>query len=131
MGVGIQAIIFLGNRPNLNCICGVYFMSDSLSSVCGHSVHFATFTILRFSKDYYSHTFHPISTKRYIKYGNPGGGGITFLATCQILKTYGTLKIKVTPTTLYIAISHKPIMVSPGKGSRRASRPLCYFFYSY
>ena len=70
-------------------------MADSLRSVCGHSMHFAKFSILIFSKDYRPHIFHPISTKRYEKYESmviPGGG--SFLATCQILKRYGILKIK-------------------------------------
>ena len=36
-----------------------YLMSDSLSSVWGHSVHFATFLML-YSKGYSSHSFHTI-----------------------------------------------------------------------
>ena len=42
------------------CICTVLFMSESLSSVWGHSVHFAKFLILKLSKGYCSHTFHSI-----------------------------------------------------------------------
>ena len=55
------------------CICGVHFVSDSVSSVWGHSVHFAKFLMLGLSKGYYSHNFHPISTKLYGKYGNHAG----------------------------------------------------------
>ena len=59
-------------RGSRNCICGVLFMSDSLSSVWGHLVHFAKFPMLRFSKGYYSPSFIPISNKLNGKYGNRG-----------------------------------------------------------
>ncbi len=40
------------------CICRVLFMSDSLSSGWGHSVHLAKL-LLAISKGYYSHSFSP------------------------------------------------------------------------
>ncbi len=44
-----------------------YFSCLILCSVWDHSVHFAKFLMLRFSKDYcQSHTFHSISTKLFI-----------------------------------------------------------------
>ncbi len=39
---------------------GVLFMSDSLTSVWGHTVHFAKFLMLRISKGYSSHSFHSV-----------------------------------------------------------------------
>ncbi len=42
-----------GLLGHLNCICRVPLMSDCLSSVWGHLVHFAKFPKLRFSKGYY------------------------------------------------------------------------------
>ncbi len=40
------------------CICiGFIFVCNSLSSVWGHSVHFAKFSMGRFSTGYYSHSF--------------------------------------------------------------------------
>ncbi len=44
MNVGTQGAMYC------ICTCRVLFMSDSLSSVWGHSVHFAKFRMLRFSK---------------------------------------------------------------------------------
>ncbi len=47
-------------------------------SVCGHSVNFAKFLILRFSRHHSSHSFYPISTKFiqiYGKHGNRVGWG--------------------------------------------------------
>ena len=75
----------------------------------GHSVHFAKFYMLRFSK--YHSSFHLIPTKLlYEMYSNQGGiQAITFFAICQIQITYGTLKIDFLS---YCAISHKPILVS-------------------
>ena len=49
----------------------VLLMPDSLSLVWGHSVHFAKFPMLRFSKGYCSHSFYSISTKFYCKYLGP------------------------------------------------------------
>ncbi len=46
----------------------VLLMPDSLILIWGHSVHFAKFAMLRFSKGYYSPSFHSMSTKFYCKY---------------------------------------------------------------
>ncbi len=43
-------------------------MPNSVSMVWGHSVHFAKFEMLRFSKGYCSPSFHSISTKFYCKH---------------------------------------------------------------
>ncbi len=51
-------------------------MSDSVSSVWGHSVHFAKFPMLRFSKGYWSQSFHSILIKLH-----------------KILKFYDTLTL--------------------------------------
>ena len=48
-------LVVLGTR--------VLFGSGHLSSIWGHSVHFAKFPMLRFSKGYCCPSFHPISTK--------------------------------------------------------------------
>ncbi len=48
-----------GTHSPRNSLCRVLFGSGHLSSVWGH-VHFAKFPMLRFSKGYCSHTFHPI-----------------------------------------------------------------------
>ncbi len=45
-----------GTRPTIYYICRVLFMVDPLSSVWGHSVQFAKFLMLRFSKGYCSHS---------------------------------------------------------------------------
>ena len=45
------------HRP-MYCICRVLFISDSLSSVWRHSVHFAKFPMLGSSKGYCSQIFH-------------------------------------------------------------------------
>ncbi len=52
---------------------GYFSCFDSVSSVWGPLVHFAKFPALKLSKGYYSHSFHPISTKLYGNYGNQGG----------------------------------------------------------
>ncbi len=63
-----------------------YYISDSLSSVWGHSVCFAKFPRL-YSKDYCSHTFDAIATKFYVKYSNQREiHAIIFLAICQTFK---------------------------------------------
>ena len=54
-----------GTHGPRNFVCWVLLGSGYLSSVWGYSVHFAKFLMLRFSKDYCSHGFHPISTKFY------------------------------------------------------------------
>ena len=106
-----------GTRSPRNSIRRVLFGSGHLSSVWGHSVHFAKFPVLRFSKGHCCYTFHPISTKLYWKHGNKGKiQDITFLAICQILKVYGTLKISYLN---YIARIHKDMLVSSDKRSSR------------
>ncbi len=53
----------------------------------GNSVHFARYTMLRFSKDHCSHGFHPISIKLCEKHGNQGGYRLSpFLAIRQKFK---------------------------------------------
>ena len=63
-----------GTRGSTVHICGVLLMAESLSLVWGHSVHFAKFRMLRFSKGYYSPTFRSISTK--FDYKHVGHKGI-------------------------------------------------------
>ncbi len=46
----------------------VLFGSDHLGTVWGHSVHFAKFLMLHFSKGCRSPSLHPISTKPYRKH---------------------------------------------------------------
>ena len=59
----------------------VLLMSDFLILVWGHSVHFAKFPMLRFSKGYCSPSFHSISTKFYCKYvGHEGIQPVTVFA---------------------------------------------------
>ncbi len=106
-------------------VCRVLFGSGHLSSVWGHSVHFAKFSMLRYSKGYTScsHSqFHPTSTKPYRKHPFRGKHRLLlFLAICQILKVHCTLNIRYLS---YIASIHKAMLVSSGKGSSRSSRPL-------
>ena len=82
-------------RGPMQCICRLLFMSDSLSSIQGHSVHFAKFPMLIFSKGYCSHRFYPISTKLYGKHGNQVGiQAIDFWGSRPSFKNiHGTLTI--------------------------------------
>ncbi len=64
-----------GSRGRRKVMCRVLVVSGHLSSICGHSVRYANFLILTFSKGYCSHSFHPISTKLYGKHGNQGESG--------------------------------------------------------
>ncbi len=77
-----------GTRIDMYCICEVLFMPDSLSSVWVHSVHFAKFPMLRFSKGCSSHSFCPISAKLYGKNMVIKGEYrlVNLLAICQTLK---------------------------------------------
>ncbi len=59
-----------GTHSPRNSICSALSGSGHLSSAWGHSVHFPKFPMLRFSKGYCCHSFHPISTKLYGKHGN-------------------------------------------------------------
>ncbi len=52
---------------------------------------------------------------------------LLFLAICQILRVYGTLKISYLS---YIASIHKSMLVSSNKWRSRASRPLGLFFFA-
>ncbi len=111
-----------GTRGPRNSLCRVLFGSGHLRSVWGHSVHFAKYPMLKFSKGYCCPSFHPVWTKLYWKHGNPGRiQAITIMAICQILKVYGTLKISYLS---YIASIHKSMLVSSDKWSSRSSRPL-------
>ncbi len=76
--------------------------------------------MLRVSKCCPSHNFHPISIKLfYGKYHNRGEYRVL------LFWRYGTLKIS---HLSYIAISRKPILVSSGKRSNRASQHLGLLF---
>ena len=48
-------------RGPRNSICRVLFRLGDLSSVWGHSLHFPKFPMLRLSKRYCAHSFHPLS----------------------------------------------------------------------
>ncbi len=108
-------------HSHMYCICRVLFVSDSFSSVWGHSVYFAKFPMLC-SKGYCSHSFHPIWYKIYGKYCNQGEiQVIIFIVICQILKTYGTLMISASQLS-YIGI-RRAMLLSSGRRSSR-SMPL-------
>ena len=84
----------------------ILLMPSSLSLVWGHSVHFAEFPILRFSKHNSFNSFHQISTKLHTKYHNQGL--ITLLLTWRSGKSekfYGTLKIFKTQDHMGLEIS--------------------------
>ncbi len=71
--------------------CTVIFVSDSLTSVWGQSVHLQKFPVLRFSSlllSQFSSNFNQTLKKTC----NRAKYRLTFLAICQILKAYGTLK---------------------------------------
>ena len=80
--------------------------------------------MLTFSKVYCCPSFHPIWTN-FIESMVGRIQAITFLAICQILKIYGTLKITYLS---YIASIHKSMLVSFDIWSSRASRPLALSF---
>ena len=63
----------LGLTVPRNSLSRVLFGSGHLSSVWGHSVHFAKFSMLRFSKGYCSNSFHPVSIKLHEYIGYHGG----------------------------------------------------------
>ncbi len=67
-----------GARGTTVHICRVLLMPNSLSLVWGHSVHFAKFPMLRFSKGYCSPSFRSISTRFYYKHvGHKGIQAVT------------------------------------------------------
>ncbi len=87
-----------GTRGPRNCMCRVLFMSDYLNSVWGHSASalckiFNVKLIKRLLLPMFSSNFNQLYRKHVI------GRKIRillFLAICQILKVYGTLKISYT-----------------------------------
>ncbi len=79
---------------------------DSLSSVWVHSVHFAKFLMLRFSKRYSSHSFHPIAAKLNGKYGNQWGIYWLLLFWWSAkFKHLQHFKDKITSATLQLVIN--------------------------
>ena len=82
-------------------------MPDSFSLVWGHSVHFAKFPILRFSKHYSFNSFHQTSTERYTKYHNPGViyDIVFFFRSARNSKYYGTLKCLLTQDHMGLEMS--------------------------
>ncbi len=113
-----------GSRGPVYCMCRELFMSHSLSSVWGHSVHYAKCSMLRFSNGYCSHSFHSISTKpeKVWNSGKYSPMHVLFQVICQILSIWH-FEEKLPQPPVH-AIIHKPILVSCGKRSRRGSRPL-------
>ncbi len=113
-----------------DCICRVHFMSDSSSSVWGHSVHFAKF-------DSSSRSCHRISTKLFYY----GGGSreyrlhvFLFSAMCQIpnlnnLQHFEHMSPHPSATLPLAVFAHKPLLASSGKRSSRAKalEPLVHF----
>ncbi len=90
-------------------------MSDSLSSVSGHSLHFTKFPMLRFSKYYCSHYFHPISAKLYMRYRHRG--------EIQAIAFSGDLpNFKNKSTQLYCHYIRKAMLIS--SGNKSVPRPL-------
>ena len=78
-----------GTRGSTVHICRVLLMPDSLHLVWGHSVHFARFPMLRFSKCYSSPSFHSTSTKFYCKYvGHKGFQSVTFFGNLPKFKNF-------------------------------------------
>ncbi len=75
-------------------------MPDSLSLVWGHSVYFAKFPILGFSKRYSFNSVQQISTKLLTKYHNQG----LILSICQKLQNYGTLIFFLTQDPMRLEI---------------------------
>ncbi len=99
----------LGTRGPRVYICRILFASDSLSSVWGHSVHFAKFAILRFSKRYCFYSFYPFSTnfmESVVIRGN--AGYCVFRRAAIFLKIkYGTLKCFLTHDYMGLEISKR------------------------
>ncbi len=90
----------------------VLFMSDSLSWVWGHLVHFAKFLILTFSKGKLLSQFSSSIKEtlgKVIMVVREEYMLLHFLPICEILNIYYTLTISHLSS---IAISHKPILVS-------------------
>ena len=89
----------------------VVLMPDSLSLVWGHSVHFAKFPMLRYSKGCCSHSFHSIATKLYCKYvGQEGIQAVTFFRDLPNFKNFMALEIFVN-TGPYGAGNYRTILL--------------------
>ena len=85
-----------GTRGTTVHIYRVLLMPNSLSLVWGHSVHFAKFPMLRFSKAYCSPSFRLISTKFYYKYGGHKGiQAVTVFGDLLKFKNFMPLEICV------------------------------------
>ncbi len=99
--------------------------------ILAHSLHFAKFPMLRVSKQYCSHRFHPFTTQLMESVVLGGGGGkelFYFLSICQDWKKCGTLKYWVSHLICKAIIRHKPILASSGQSSSRTLRPMSLFF---
>ena len=66
-------------------------MPNSLNLVCGHSLHFAKFPILQFSKGYCSHIFHSISSKLCQYVGHEGIQAVTVFGDLPKFKNFMAL----------------------------------------
>ncbi len=90
---GIRAITHVLVLGAIVHICRVLLMPDSLSLVWSHSVHFAKFPILRFSKHYSFISFHQNSTKLHtVSQSRANIGQHVFGDLPKIAKKYGALK---------------------------------------
>ncbi len=73
-------------------MCRVLLVPNSLSLVWGHSVHFAKFPMLRFSKGYCSPSFRSNWTKFYYKHvGHMGIQSVTVFGDLPKFKNFMTL----------------------------------------
>ncbi len=100
-----------GTRGTTVHIGRVLLMPDSLSLVWGHSVHFAKFPLLRFSKGYCSPSFHSISTKFYCKYvGHEGIQGVAVFGDVPKCVWLGVLqcicRVLLMPDSLSLVWGH-------------------------
>ena len=120
------------------CICRVLFMSDFFSSVWGHSVHFAKFPMLRFSKGYYCQfpsNFNQSLWKVWYNQGIP-----PFILLNRLVKTgiYGATNLtKATPPAFHpssakvyedIAYHHGGIEAATFLGNLRTSCKMLWLF---
>ncbi len=95
-----------GSRRPKNRVCSVLWICDSLSL---HNSMHCRFPILRFSEGYFSHSFHPISSKCYRKYGNNGIiQAMAFMTITQTLEMHDILAIS---NLSYIEFRHKAVLV--------------------
>ncbi len=97
-------------------------MSESLSSVCGHSVHFEKFPMLRFSKGYSQFPQFSSNINQTLPKVNRGKYRLLlFLVICQILKIYRTWTIS---HLSYTAIIHKAMLVHLAQDESDRQGPL-------